>query len=91
MREFLIVLGLLVLAVGLRSARSNLPRKLGALTFLAASFCLLYFLTGSLAGGLLGAGLWFFLPWIDLLTRIRRMRRDLRLRPESPKQVRTRC
>ena len=28
-------------------------------------------------GGLLGAVLWFFLPWIELLTRIRRMRLPL--------------
>ena len=77
MRETLIVIGLLILAVGLRSARTGCLRKLGALTFLAASFCLLYFLTGSLLGGLLGAVLWFFLPWIELLTRIRRMRLPL--------------
>ena len=77
MREFLIVLGLVVLAVALRSSRTNLFRKLGAFTLLGASFCLLYFLTGSLAGGLLGVLLWFFLPWIELLTRVRRMRLPL--------------
>ena len=77
MRETLIVIGLVVLAVALRSARVNLLRKLGALTMLAASFCLLFFLTGSLWGGALGAALWFFLPWIELLTRIRRMRLPL--------------
>ncbi len=77
MRETLIVIGLLVLAVALRSARSNIMRKLGAFTFLAASFSLLFFLTSSAWGGLLGAALWFFLPWIELLTRIRRMRLPL--------------
>ena len=77
MREFLIVIGLLVLAVALRSARVNLLRKLGAFTLLAASFCLFYFITGHLLGGLIGAALWFFLPWIELLTRIRRMRLPL--------------
>jgi hypothetical protein len=77
MRETLIVIGLLILAVALRSARTGCLRKLGALTFLAASFSLLYFLTGSLLGGLLGALLWFLLPWIELLTRIRRMRLPL--------------
>ncbi len=44
---------------------------------LAASFCLFYFLTGHPLGGLIGAALWFFLPWIELLTRIRRMRLPL--------------
>lgn len=74
MRETLIVCGLLVLAVALRTARTPGIRKLGALTFLGVTFSLLYFLTGSLVGGLVGALLWFFLPWVELLTRIRRMR-----------------
>lgn len=77
MRETLIVIGLVVLAVALRSARTNLLRKLGALTMLAASFCLFYFITGCIYGGGLGVVLWFFLPWIELLTRIRRMRLPL--------------
>ena len=77
MREFLTVIGLLVLAVALRSSRVNVLRKLGAFTLLAASFSLFYFVTGKLVGGLVGAALWFFLPWIELLTRIRRMRLPL--------------
>lgn len=77
MRETLIVIGLFVLAVALRSARSNCIRKLGAITFLAASFCLAYFLTGRLWAGFLGMLSWFFLPWIELLTRIRSMRLPL--------------
>lgn len=77
MRETLIVIGLLVLAMALRSARRNCLRKLGAITFLGASFSLLYFLTGSLWGGLMGVVLWFFLPWVELLTRVRRMRLPL--------------
>ena len=74
MRETLIVIGLVVLAVALRTARTNCLRKLGAFTFLAATYCLLYFLTGEILAGFAGAFLWFFLPWIELLTRIRRMR-----------------
>ena len=77
MRETLIVIGLLVLALALRSARTGCLRKLGALTFLAASFELVYYLTGSWWGGLFGMLLWFFLPWIELLTRIRRLRLPL--------------
>jgi len=77
MRETLIVIGLVVLAVAFRSSKNCVLRKIGAVTFLAASFFLLYFLTGSIWGGLLGAGLWFFLPWIELLTRVRRMRLPL--------------
>ncbi len=77
MRETLIVIGLFVLAVALRTARGSLVRKLGALTFLGASFCLFYFPTGSILAGIAGAFIWFLLPWIELLTRIRRMRLPL--------------
>ena len=72
MRETLIVIGLVVLAVALRSARGNCIRKVGAITFLFASFCLFYFISSSLLIGCIGALLWFFLPWVELLTRIRR-------------------
>jgi hypothetical protein len=74
MRETLIVIGLLVLAVALRTGRTVCLRKLGAATFLAASFCLFYFVSGSLWIGFAGLSLWLFLPWVELLTRIRRMR-----------------
>jgi hypothetical protein len=77
MRETLIVIGLFVLAVGLRTARRHPARKMGALIFLAASFLLVYFPTESLAAGTAAAAMWFFLPWIELLTRIRRMRLPL--------------
>jgi hypothetical protein len=74
MRETLIVIGLLILAVALRSCRQAPLRKLGAAAFLTASYALVYFLTGNAWWGLLGIAAWFFLPWIELLTRIRRMR-----------------
>lgn len=78
MRETLIVIGLVVLAVGLRSARKNYMRKLGALTLLGATFLLFYYLSACrVCAGLAGIGLWFFLPWIELLTRIRQMRLPL--------------
>lgn len=74
MRETLIVIGLLVLAMALRTGRTACLRKLGAMTFLGASFCLFYFVTDNLWAGLAGVLLWLFLPWVELLTRIRRMR-----------------
>lgn len=77
MRETLIVLGLVVLAVAFRSSRMGWLRKLGALMFLVASYCLGWFLSGRVWGGFLGVALWFFLPWIELLTRIRRLRLPL--------------
>jgi len=77
MREFLIVIGLIMLAMALRSARTHLLRKLGALIFLAAISFLFYSLTQSWIAGLLGAVLWIFLPWFELLTRVRRMKLPL--------------
>ncbi|MDB4265480.1 hypothetical protein N9891_01880 [bacterium] len=77
MDKFLIVLAILVIGVALRSCQSLILRKLGALTFLAASFLSLFFLCGSICAGLIGAGLWFMLPWLDLLLRIRKMRLPL--------------
>lgn len=74
MHEILIVTGLFVLAVALRTSRQAMIRKLGALAFLVASFVLVYFPTRSVFAGLAGVSLWFFLPWIELLTRIRRMK-----------------
>lgn len=77
MRETLIVTGLFCLAVALRSARVVPLRKLGALMFLVASYYLGFFLTGSVFGGICGVLFWFMLPWIELLTRIRRLRLPL--------------
>jgi len=77
MRETLIVFGLVVLAVALRNARTGLLRKAGALMLLVASFYLLYFMTGSVIAGCGGVLLWFGLPWIELLTRIRCLRQPL--------------
>jgi len=74
MREPLIIVGLGIMAAALRSSRCRGLRKLGAVTLLSASFCLLYFLTRSLWAGAAGVLVWAFLPWIELLTRIRRMR-----------------
>ncbi len=86
MQQALIVIGFLILAIALRTARRSCMRKIGALLFLVTSFLLFYFVSGSILIGLLGGALWFFLPWIELLTRIRRMRLPVenRLRRTEP-------
>lgn len=86
MRECLVVVGLVFLALGLRSSRQALPRKLGALTFLVAGFAMMYFITGRWWGGLLGVLPWFLLPWVELLTRIRgtRLPMENNLRHHTP-------
>jgi len=82
MRPCLIVLGILLIAIALRTARRAWVRKLGAMAFLGASYALFYFLIGAWWGGVLGVVLWFFLPWFELLTRVKRLKlpMDNRLR-----------
>lgn len=83
MHQFLIVLACVIVGVALRSCRTLTLRKIGALTFLAASFLTFYFLCGSICVGIVGVALWFLLPWIDLLTRIRKLRLPINNRLKS--------
>lgn len=85
MREVLTILACLIIGVALRSCRTLSLRKLGALTFLIASFLILFFLFDSIFAGLIGVTLWFLLPWFDLLTRIRHMKLPLKNRLKSNK------
>jgi len=86
MREFLFIIGLVVLAVALRSCRHFCLRKLGAFLLIIATFFAFYLPSKSPLIGALGASGWFFLPWVELLTRIRRLRLPLenRLRCSTP-------
>ena len=77
MSELLIVLGVIVFSVALRSFRVRFVRKLGALGFLVATFLAFYFPTGSIAAGVGGLLIWFLLPWLELLTRVRNLRLPL--------------
>lgn len=74
MTDLLIVAGVLVLSFALRTSRLRVLRKLGALGILGATFLAFYFFTDSIAAGIVGVLLWFLLPWVELLTRIRRLR-----------------
>lgn len=74
MAEFFTVLGVLVFAIALRSFDNRFLRKLGALGILAASFLAFYLPTENLYFGIFGVSIWFLLPWVELLTRIRKMR-----------------
>tara|TARA_R110002096_G_scaffold83431_6_gene193453 strand:+ start:5129 stop:5947 length:819 start_codon:yes stop_codon:yes gene_type:complete len=74
MTEFFIVLGVVVLSSALRSFEHRLLRKLGALGILVASFLAFYLPTESIAAGVGGMLIWFMLPWVELLTRVRKLR-----------------
>src|SRR5947199_6922841 len=81
-----LTLGVAVLSVALRSYQTSLAQKLGALGILIASFLAIYFVTGNVAWGAAGAASWLFLPWLEILTRIRTLRlpKEKQLRPKSP-------
>jgi len=81
-----LTLGVAALSVGLRSFQNSYLQKAGALGFLVATFLAFYFITGSWVCGLAGAMGLLFLPWLEILTRIRALRlpKEKQLRPKSP-------
>ncbi len=83
---FFVTLGVAVLSVALRSFQSSFAQKAGALGILAASFLLVYFITGNWLLGLAGGLSWLFLPWLEILTRIRSLRlpKEKQLRRKTP-------
>src|SRR3989449_1105234 len=82
----LLTLGVAVLSVGLRTFHNSYAQKAGALGILAATFLGFYFATNNWVWGAVAAAAWFFLPWVEILTRIRALRlpKEKQLRPKSP-------
>ena len=70
----LLVLGIAALSAAFRSFSHPVFRKLGALGILATSFLVGYLFAGSWIVGTVCALSWFFLPWIEILTSVRRLR-----------------
>src|ERR1700746_784361 len=81
-----LTLGVSVLSIALRSFQNSYSQKAGALGILVATFLAVYFATNSFLLGAAGAMSWLFLPWLEILTRIRALRlpKEKRLRPKSP-------
>jgi hypothetical protein len=81
-----LTLGVAVLSVALRSYQTGFAQKVGAIGILASTFLAVYFVSGSWLAGLAAALGWFFLPWLEILTRIRGLRlpKEKALRPKSP-------
>ena len=75
MDKFLIVLGVWLAGMALRSFNIPWMRKPGALLYLGSTYLAGYFLGGGshLTGGLAVAG-WFLLPWLEILVRVRALR-----------------
>ncbi len=73
-QHVMLILGVVALGLALRTCGHLLLQKLGALCIIAASFLAGYLLTHSIAVGAVCAGSWLLLPWLEILTRIRKLR-----------------
>lgn len=74
---FLLILGVALLSLALRSFHHTAFQKLGALGILSTSFLIGWFLTGYILAGVACALSWFLLPWVEILTHIRKLRLPL--------------
>lgn len=77
MFEFFLLTGLAILAYSLRTFEVTFLRRLGAVLILAVTYLVAWFITGSHWAGAIAVTGWFFLPWFDILTRIRHLRLPL--------------
>ena len=66
-----------VFSVALRSFQSQALFRIGTLGLVATSFLAGWLLGGSLILGAVFASTWFLLPWLEILTRVRRLRLPL--------------
>jgi hypothetical protein len=84
--HFLLVSAVALLSAALRTFAHPALQKLGAIGILATSYLIGWFTTGSQAVGAVCAGSWLLLPWLEILTRIRKLRLPLEknLRHRSP-------
>lgn len=72
--ELMIVAGVAVLSAALRSFGHPVLFRLGTFGMVATSFLAGCLIGGSVLLGVIFAATYFFLPWVDILTRVRRMR-----------------
>ncbi len=74
LQQFLYLAATVVFAVACRTFDNRFVQKLGWLSLLGASYLGGYFLTGSHAAGAFGIALWFMLPWLEIVGRVRKLR-----------------
>lgn len=77
MFEILLVLGVGVLATALRTVQIPFVFRIGTLGLVLTSFLAGWLLGGSLLLGVVFASTWFLLPWLEILTRVRKLRLPL--------------
>lgn len=81
--EVLMVAGVGVLSAALRSFRHPVLFRAGTFGFVLTSFLAGWLIGGSVWAGLGFVSTWFLLPWLEILTRIRKLRLPLDHRLES--------
>lgn len=72
--DVLLVLGVFVMSLALRTVRNPVIHKLGTLGIVVTSFLAGWLFSGQVWVGFAFVSLWFLLPWLEILTRVRRMR-----------------
>jgi hypothetical protein len=84
--SILLILGVAVLGMAFRSFANPICQRLGILCILATSFLIGYLPSGSWVCGVIVASIWIFLPWLDILTKIRilRMPVERQIRHKNP-------
>lgn len=74
MSDLLFVFAAVLLSLGLRSFEHPVLFKLGSFCILGTSYLAGYFATGRWETGALFAVSWLMLPWLEILTRVRKAR-----------------
>jgi len=84
--DLMLILGVAVLSIALRSFYHPVLRKLGAFGVLCTSYVAGWKLSGYWQVGLFCASSWLLLPWLEILTRVRRLTLPLEknLRHKTP-------
>ena len=86
--KFLVILGTIALSLSLRTMPHPALRKLGAVGVMATSFLVGWLLSGYWQVGVFCASSWLLLPWLEILTRVRKLTLPLEknLRHKTPPQ-----
>ena len=86
MQPIMLVAGVFLLSLALRTMEGAVMRKLSVLGFLTTSFLLGWLFTGSWWMGVAFVAFWLVWPWYELITRVRKiaMPEEKTLRHKSP-------
>ncbi len=84
--HLMLIVGVAIFSMALRTYAHAVPQKLGAIGIFATSFLIGWLLSGYVLVGIFCACSWLLLPWLEILTRIRRLRLPIEknLRHKSP-------